>query len=43
MDHFLKNGGSLFTGGIDPEAALVWFDDTKVVLEHMGCPSEFWF
>lgn len=30
---FLKNGGNLFTGGIDPEATLVWFDDTEVVLE----------
>lgn len=41
-DCFLKNGGILFTRGTDPKAALIWFDDTEVVLEHMGCPLELW-
>lgn len=28
VDRFLKNRGSLFTGGTDPEEAITWFDDT---------------
>lgn len=38
----MKNGGSLFTRGTYPEALIIWFDDMKVVLEHMGCPHELW-
>lgn len=40
IDRFLKTGGSFFTGGTDLEAALVWFDDIEVVLDHMGCPLD---
>lgn len=29
VDYFLKNGGSMFTGG----SLVVWFDDTEIVLE----------
>lgn len=39
---FLKNGGSLFTGVIDLEVTLVWFDDTEVVLEQMVCTLNLW-
>ena len=44
VDRFLKNGGVLFFGelGADPEVALMWFDDTEVVLEHIGCPADLW-
>lgn len=42
MDHFLNNGASLFTRDTDPEVTLMWFDDTKVVLEYMGCPPKLW-
>lgn len=42
VDRFLKNRGSHFTRGIDPEAVLVWFDDNEVVLKHMGCPLDLW-
>lgn len=44
VDCFLKNGGSLFTRGTYLEDALMWFDDTEVVLEHKdalhSCGSE---
>lgn len=26
----------------DPEEAVIWFDDTKVVFDHMGCPPCLW-
>lgn len=42
VDRCLKNGCSPFIGGIDPEATLMWFDDTKFVLEHIGCPPQLW-
>lgn len=37
VNYFSKNGGILFTGGIDPDAAIIKFD-TEVVLDNMGCP-----
>lgn len=42
MELFLKNGGSLFSRYTDPEEAVIWFDDTKVVFDHMGCPPCLW-
>lgn len=42
MNHFLENGGRLFTAGTDPKATLVWFDYIEVVLEHMRCPLDLW-
>lgn len=42
VNHFLYNGGSLFTRGTNPTGTLVWLVDTKVLLEHMGCPLELW-
>lgn len=42
VDHFLKNGGSLFTGGTDPEEAIIWVDDIEVVFDHMGYQEWLW-
>lgn len=39
MELFLKNGGSLLSY---PEEAVIWFEDTEVVLDHMGCPPCLW-
>lgn len=40
VDCFQKNGGSLFTRSTNREATLVWFNDTEVVLEQIGCPLD---
>lgn len=41
-NHFLENGGGFFIGRTNPKAALVWFDNIEVVLEHIGCPLDLW-
>lgn len=35
----VKNDGNFFMGGIDPKEAIIWFDDTELVFDHMGCPE----
>ena len=37
VDCFLRNGGRLFYGSMDPEEALIWLDTARSVLEHLGC------
>lgn len=42
VDRFLKNGGRLFYGSMDPEITLEGIDAARGVLVHMGCPTELW-
>lgn len=42
VDHFLKNGGQLFYGSIDPEVGLEWFDTARGVFMHVGVPHDHW-
>lgn len=39
---FLKNGCSLSMGGADPKGAIIWFDNTEMLLDYMVCTEWLW-